>query len=49
MKRVLITIRRRGAPARRIVGLYRSTTDAVIHGIDLAGDEPCSISAEVLA
>lgn len=49
MKQIVITIRRRGVPARRIVGLYRSTTDAVIHGIDLAGDEPCSIRAEVLA
>lgn len=54
MKAILITIRRKGEPAWRYIGLFRSTTDAVIHAIDLAGSHnnsssgaPCSISAVV--
>lgn len=43
--RITVTIRRRGMPTRRITGIWPSTTDAVASAIDLAGNEPCSISA----
>ncbi|MEW6479756.1 MAG: hypothetical protein AB1455_09925 [Pseudomonadota bacterium] len=43
--KITITIRRRGMPTRRITGIWPSTTDAVASAIDLAGSEPCSISA----
>lgn len=51
MKAILITIRRRGMPARRYVGIYPSTADAVLAAIDMAGDQggPVSISAKVQA
>lgn len=49
MTPILITIRQRGVPARRIVGLFASTTDAVIHTLEQLGDSlRGSISAEVL-
>lgn len=35
---ILITIRQRGLPARRIVGLFASTADALIHTLELLGD-----------
>ena len=35
---IVITIRQRGLPARRIVGLFATTTDAVIHALELLGD-----------
>lgn len=49
MKAILVTIRRRGLPARRYVGIYPSTADAVLAAIDMAGDQggPVSISAQV--
>lgn len=51
MKAIVVTIRRRGLPARRFVGIYPSTADAVIAALELAGDQggPVSISAEVQA
>ena len=51
MLSIVITIRRRGVPARRVVGIWPSTTDAVLAGIDMAGNEggPASVRAEVLA
>jgi hypothetical protein len=49
MKPIAITIRQRGLPVRRIVGLFASTADAVIHTLEALGDlGRCSISAEVL-
>lgn len=35
---IVITIRRRGHPARRIVGVFASAADAVIHTLELLGD-----------
>lgn len=50
MRPILITIRQRGVPARRIVGLFATTADAVIHTLEALGDTVRgSISAEVLA
>jgi len=51
MKAIVITIRRRGMPARRYVGIYPSTSDAVIAAIDATGYEggPVSITARVQA
>lgn len=50
MRPIVITIRQRGLPARRIVGLFASTADAVIHTLETLGDTVRgSISAEVLA
>ena len=50
MTPIVITIRRRGHPARRIVGLFASTADAVIHILEKLGDNVCgSISAKPLA
>lgn len=51
MKVVIVTIRRPGLPARRIVGIYPSTVDAIINAIDVMGTEPgaVSISAKVQA
>lgn len=43
--KITVTIRRRGMPTRRITGIWPSTTDAVASAIELAGTEPCSISA----
>lgn len=49
MKPIVITIRRRGFPARRVVGLFASTADAVIHMLETLGENVSgSISAEVL-
>lgn len=46
---VVVTIRRPGLPARRMVGIYPSTTDAVINAIEAAGQDagPVSITARV--
>ena len=50
MKPIVITIRQRGLPARRIVGLFASTADAVIHTLEALGDTVRgSVSAQVLA
>ena len=50
MKVVIVTIRRRGVPDRRLVGLFASTADAVIHTLEQLGDTVRgSISAQVLA
>ena len=50
MKCIVITIRQRGLPARRILGLFASTADAVIHTLEALGDTVRgSISAQVLA
>lgn len=38
MTAIVITIRRRGHPARRIVGMFASAADAVIHTLELLGD-----------
>lgn len=48
---IVITIRRRGFPARRIVGLFRTTADAIVHTLDALGDTALggSISAKALA
>ena len=47
---IVITIRQRGLPARRIVGLFACTADAVIHTLGALGDTVrSSISAKVLA
>lgn len=49
MKPIAVTVRQRGLPARRIVGLFASTTDAVIHTLETLGDlGRGSISAKVL-
>lgn len=47
MKSITVTISRKGLPRQRFTGLFRSTADAVIAAIDMAGDQPCSISAKV--
>lgn len=47
MKRITVTIKRAGLPRQRLTGLFASTADAIIFGIGLAGDEPCSVSAKV--
>ncbi|MBS3998222.1 MAG: hypothetical protein KGZ67_12995 [Hydrogenophaga sp.] len=44
-----ITISRRGMPARRIVGVFAHTVDAVLRGLDLLDGAPGAISVEVLA
>jgi hypothetical protein len=46
---VIVTIRRKGLPAQRMVGVYPSTTDAVVHAIETAGADagPLSITAKV--
>lgn len=50
MRPIVITIRQRGLPARRIVGVFASTTDAVIHTLEALGDTARgSITARVLA
>jgi hypothetical protein len=51
MLTVLITIRRRGAPARRIVGIFATTADAIIHLMDTVGDSlaGCKVQAEALS
>lgn len=50
MMPIVITIRQRGLPARRIVGLFASTADAVIHTLEALGDTVRgSITAQVLA
>lgn len=50
MHSIVITIRRRGYPARRIVGVFASAADAVIHTLELLGDNVVgSISAKPLA
>ena len=51
MKTVLITIRRRGLPARRIVGLFRTTADAIVNTLDTLGDSLAGsrISAQVMS
>ncbi len=50
---IVITIKRRGVPARRIVGIWPSTSAAVLSGIDLADSDghtgPVTISVKVLA
>lgn len=50
---IVITIKRRGVPSRRVVGIYPSTSAAVLHGIDLADNDghtgPVTISVKVLA
>lgn len=43
--KITVTIRRRGMPTRRITGIWPSTTDAVTCVIEMAGSEPCCISA----
>lgn len=49
MKAMLIIIRRRGLPARRMVGLFANTVDAIIQGLDLLGEQRGAVSVEVLA
>lgn len=51
MKPIVVTIRRRGAPAQRRVGLFHSTTDAIVETLETLGDAAIGlcISAEVLA
>ena len=51
MKTILVIIRRRGMPARRLCGLFRSTADAIINTMDTHGDSLAGahISAKVLA
>lgn len=49
MKRITVTIRRKGQPSQRITGLFASTTDAIISAMEIAGAQPCSISAKVQA
>ena len=51
MRAVVITIRRRGAPARRWVGIFASTADAIVHALDTLGEAALggSISARELA
>jgi hypothetical protein len=50
MQRIVITLRRRGQPARRWVGLFATTADALIHTLDALGDAAfgSSISAKAL-
>jgi hypothetical protein len=47
MKRITITISRKGLPRQRFTGLFASTADAIISALEIAGTEPCSISAKV--
>lgn len=49
MKAMLITIRRRGLPARRMVGIFSHTADAIIQGMDLLGEQRGAVSVKVLA
>lgn len=49
MKRITVTISRKGLPRQRITGLFASTADAVISAMEIAGAQPCSISAKVQA
>lgn len=54
MKPIVITLRRRGLPARRWVGLFASAADAIVHTLDwldqaIPTDQPRgSISARPL-
>jgi hypothetical protein len=49
MRPIVITIRQRGLPARRIVGVFASTADAVIHTLEALGDTARgSVSAKAL-
>jgi hypothetical protein len=48
MKAMLITIRRRGLPARRMVGIFAHTVDAVIQGLDVLGEQRGAVTVEVL-
>ena len=49
MRPIVITIRQRGLPARRIVDLFATTADAVIHTLEQLGDTVRgSISAKAL-
>lgn len=47
MKRITVTIARKGLPRQRFTGIYASTSAAIIAALDIAGDAPCSISARV--
>lgn len=47
MKRITVTIARKGLPRQRFTGLFPSTADAIISALDIAGEEPCRISAKV--
>ena len=51
MNTVLITIRRRGAPARRQLGIFASTADAIVNLFDIEGDALAGsrISAQVVS
>lgn len=49
MKRITVTISRKGLPRQRITGLLARTADAIISAMDHAGAQPCSISAKVQA
>lgn len=55
MKPIVITLRRRGLPARRWVGLFASSASAIVHTLDWleqttahASESGCSISARPL-
>ena len=49
MTAIVITIRRRGHPTIRRIGLFRSTSDAIVETLDTMGEHPQgSISAKAL-
>lgn len=47
--KVRVTVKRRGQLNRQFIGLFACTIDAIVSVLGVVGDEPCSISAEVLA
>jgi hypothetical protein len=47
MKRITITVRPAGQPAERITGLFATTTDATLFGLDRLGEREGSVSARV--
>lgn len=44
--KVKVTVKRRGQSSRQFIGLFAC---AIVSVLGVVGDEPCSISAEVLA
>jgi hypothetical protein len=49
MKRIAITVRPVGQPAEHITGLFASTTDAALFGLEQLGERAGSVSARVQA
>lgn len=49
MIRAVITIRRTGLPGLRFEGIFKSTTDAALFGLEQLGEQQGSVSAKVAA